>query len=43
MRWLTAEGALTIPIANGVNRRRLLTLAMAAGMRECVGGGLLEY
>ena len=43
VRWHTAEGALTSPSVNGVSRRRLITLAMAAGMRECVGARLLEY
>ena len=43
MRWRTAEGALTRPSVNELNRRRLLELAMAAGMRECVGARLLKY
>ena len=40
MRWRTAEGTLTSPSVNGVSRRRLLTLAVVAGMRECFGARL---
>ena len=36
MHWRTAEGALTRPSVNEVNRRRLLKLTMAAGARERV-------
>ena len=40
MRWRTAEGALSSPSVNGVSTRRLLTLAVVAGMRECFGARL---
>ena len=42
MRWRTADGAMTQLSVNEVSRRRLLELAMAAGMMECVGARLLE-
>ena len=32
MRWRTADGAMTRLSVNEVNRRRLLELAMAAGV-----------
>ena len=42
MRWRTADGAMTRLSVNEVNRRRLLELAMAAGVWECVGARLME-
>ena len=36
-RWCTADGILTCPNVNEVSKRRLLELAMAADVRECVG------
>ena len=42
MRWLTADGAMTRLIVNEVSRRRLLELAMAAGVMECVNPRLME-
>ena len=42
MRWRTADGAMTRLSVNDVNRRRLLELAMAAGVMECVGARLME-
>ena len=42
MRWRTADGATTRLSVNEVSRRRLLELAMAAGMMECVGARLLK-
>ena len=37
MRWRIAEGALTRPSVNELNRRCLLELTMTAGVRERVG------
>ena len=42
MRWRTAGGAMTQLNVNKVSRRRLLELAMAAGVMECVGARLME-
>ena len=36
MHWRTAQGAPTRPSVNELNRRRLLELTMAAGVRERV-------
>ena len=35
--------ALTYPSINEVSKRRLLELAMAAGLRECVGALNMEH
>ena len=43
MRWRTAAGALTYPSVNEVSKRRLLELAMAAGVREFVGALNMEH
>ena len=43
MRWRTAVGALTCPSVNEDSKRRLLELAMTAGVRECFGALRLEY
>ena len=43
MRWRTAVGALTCPSVNEVSKRRLLELAMGAGVREFVGALQFEY
>ena len=43
MRWRTAEGALTRPSVNELNRRRLLELAIAAGLKERVGALQKEH
>ena len=42
VRWRTADGAMTRLSVNDVSRRRLLELAMAAGVWECVGARLME-
>ena len=42
MRWGTADGAITRLSDNEVSRRRLLELAMVAGVMECVGARLME-
>ena len=42
MRWRTADGAMTKLSVNEVSRRRLLELALAAGLMECVGARLME-
>ena len=42
VRWRTADGAMTRLSANDVSRRRLLELAMATGVWECVGARLME-
>ena len=42
MRWRTADGAMTRLGVNEVSRRRLLDLAMAPGVMECVGVRLME-
>ena len=42
VRWRTPDGAMTRLSVNGVSRRRLLELAMAAGLMECVGARLME-
>ena len=42
VRWRTADGAMTKLKVNEVSRRRLLELAMAAGVMECVGARLME-
>ena len=42
VRWRTADGAMTRLSVNEVSRRRLLELAMAAGVMECVGAWLME-
>ena len=42
MRWRTADGAMTRLSVNEVSRRRLLELAMAAGVWDCVRARLME-
>ena len=42
MRWRTAAGGMTRLLVNEVRRRRLLELATAAGMMECVGARPME-
>ena len=42
VRWRTAEGAMTRLSVNEISRRRLLELALAAGVMECVGARLME-
>ena len=42
VRWRTPDGAMTRLSVNEVSRRRLLELAMAAGVMECVGARLME-
>ena len=42
VRWCTADGAMTGLSVNGISRRRLLELAMACGVMECVGARLME-
>ena len=42
MHWRTADGAMARLIVNEGNRRRLLELARAAGVMECVGARLME-
>ena len=42
MRWRTVDGAMTRLSVNEVSRRRLLELAMAAGVMECVDARLME-
>ena len=42
VRWRTADGAMTKLSVNEVSRRRLLELALAAGLMECVGARLME-
>ena len=42
VRSRTADGAMTRLSVNEVSRRRLLELAMAAGLWECVGARLME-
>ena len=42
VRWCTAGGAMTQVGVNEVSRRRLLELAMAAGVMGCVGARLME-
>ena len=42
MNWRTADGAITRLSANEISRRRLLELAMATGVWECVGARLME-
>ena len=42
MRWRTADGAMTRLNIIEFSRRRLLELAMAAGVMECVGTRLME-
>ena len=42
VRWRTADGALTRLSVNEISRRRLLELAMGAGVMECVGALLME-
>ena len=43
MRWRLAVGALACPIVNKVRKRRLLELAKAVVVRECVGALNLEH
>ena len=40
--WRTADGAMTRLSVNEVSRRRLLELATAAGVMECVEARLME-
>ena len=42
MRWRTADGAMTRLSVNNVSKRRLMELAVAAGVMECVGARLME-
>ena len=42
VRWRTADGAMRKLSVNEVSRRRLLELALAAGLMECVGARLME-
>ena len=42
VRLSTADGAITRLSVNKVSRRRLLELAMAAGVWDCVGARLME-
>ena len=42
VRGRSADGAMTGLSVNKVSRRRLLELAMAAGVMECVGARLME-
>ena len=42
VRWRTANGAMTRLSHNEVSRRRLLELAMAACVMECVCARLME-
>ena len=42
MRWRTAAGGMTRLRVSEVSRRRLLQLAMAAGVWESVGARLME-
>ena len=42
VRWRTADGAMTRLSVNELSRMRLLELAMAAGVKECVGARLME-
>ena len=42
VRWRTADGAMTRLSVNEVSRMRLLELAMAAGVIECVGARLIS-
>ena len=42
VRWRTADGAMTRLSVNEVSRRRLLELAMAAWVMECVGARMME-
>ena len=42
MRWGTADRAMALLIVSEVSRTRLLELAMAAGVMECVGARLME-
>ena len=43
MRWRTAVGALTRSNVNEISKKRLLELAMAAGLRERVGALNMEH
>ena len=43
VHWRAAVGALTCPSVNEVSKRRLLELAMAAGVREFVGALNMEH
>ena len=42
VRWRTADGAIRRLSVNEVSRRRLLELAMTAGVGECVGARLMN-
>ena len=42
VRWCTAGGAVTQVSVKEVSRRRLLELAMASRVWECVGTRLME-
>ena len=42
VRMRTADEAITRLSVNEVSRRRLLELAMVAGVMECVGARLME-
>ena len=41
--WSTADIALTRPIVNEFYKRRLLELAMAAALRDCLGALQMEH
>ena len=43
VRWSTADIAFTRPIVNEVYKRRLLELAMAAALRDCLGALQMEH
>ena len=42
MKCVMPDGAMTRLSVNEVSRRRLLELAMATGVMECVGARLME-
>ena len=42
VRWGTAGGAMARLIVNEISRRRLLELAIVAGVMQCVGARLIE-
>ena len=42
VRWRTADGAMARLSVNEISRRRILELAMAAVVTECIGPRLKE-
>ena len=42
VRWLKVDGAMTRLSVNKVSKRRLMELAVAAGVMECVGARLMK-